>query len=204
MVDETSVEGRLAARLRAEREARGWTLADLAARSGVSRAMASKVERNEASPTAALLGRLSAAFGLTLSQLFARVEGGGQVLRAQDQPTWRDPETGFVRRSLSPSGDAPLELVHGELPPGTEIAYPAAAYSFIADQQLVVLEGLLVIVHGDDRHALGPGDCMRFGPPQRTSFRNEGSHPCRYVVAVLRTADRPAAPRAGSTAREGG
>ena len=39
----------LAARLRRERESRGWSLADLAARSGVSRAMVSKIERGEAS-----------------------------------------------------------------------------------------------------------------------------------------------------------
>ena len=44
----------LAARLRLERDARGWSLGDLAQRSGVSKAMISKIERGEASPTAAL------------------------------------------------------------------------------------------------------------------------------------------------------
>src|SRR5437764_1451541 len=130
----------LAEKLRQEREARGWTLAELAERAGVSRAMISKIERNEASPTAALLGRLSAAFGLTMSQLFARMEEAGDpdaglVSRADQQMMWRDPETGFLRRSLSPPGPAPLELVWGELPPGARIAYPAASLSFIADEQ---------------------------------------------------------------------
>ena len=72
----TDVTGRqLAARIQQEREAREWTLAELADHSGVSRAMLSKVEREEASLTAALLGRISAAFGLTLAQLFPRAEG---------------------------------------------------------------------------------------------------------------------------------
>lgn len=186
------MEGRLAARLRAEREARGWTLADLAARSGVSRAMVSKVERGEASPTAALLGRLSAAFGLTLSQLFARVEGGGRVMRASEQSAWRDPETGFLRRSLSPPGSAPMELVWSELPPGAEVAYPAAAYAFIADQQVAVLDGALTVLQGGVAHDLGAGDCLRFGPPEDVTFRNPGTVPCRYLVAVLRAADGPA------------
>lgn len=192
MIDETAVDARLAARLRAEREARGWTLADLAARSGVSRAMVSKVERAEASPTATLLGRLSAAFGLTLSRLFARVEGGGQITRASGQPTWRDPETGFLRRSLSPPGTTPMELVWGELPPGAEVAYPAAAYAFIADQQVVVLEGALTVVQGVVAHDLDPGDCLRFGPPQNAAFRNAGGVTCRYLIAVLRAAEGPA------------
>lgn len=151
--------------------------------------MVSKVERGEASPTAALLGRLSAAYGLTLSQLFAQVEGGGRVTRVSEQPVWRDPETGFLRRSLSPPGGAPMELVWGELPPGAKVAYPAPAYSHIADQQVVVLDGVLVITQGNVAHDLASGDCLRFGPPQDTTFHNPGAVPCRYLVAVLRAAD---------------
>ena len=44
----------IARTLRAEREARGWSIADLAQLSGVSKAMISKIERAEASPTAML------------------------------------------------------------------------------------------------------------------------------------------------------
>src|SRR5436305_735088 len=73
----------LAARIALEREARGWSLAALAAKSGVSKAMISKIERGEASPTATLLGRLSGAFGLTLSTLLARAEhAGGRLVRS--------------------------------------------------------------------------------------------------------------------------
>jgi transcriptional regulator with XRE-family HTH domain len=193
-------EAILARKIREEREARAWTLSDLAARSGVSRAMLSKIERGEASPTAGLLGRLSAAFGLTMSQLFARIEGqpGSQVARVDQQPVWQDPETGFVRRSLSPPGPVPLELVSAELPPGTEIAYPAASLNFIADQQLVVISGELTIVLGSAVHALGPGDCLRFGPPADVTFRNSGAARCRYVIALLRVAEHPSWRRTGN------
>ena len=69
------------------------TLAELAERSGVSRAMLSKIERDEASPTAELLVRIAAAFGMTLSSLIALAEmsTGGQVLRAEEQRRWTDP-----------------------------------------------------------------------------------------------------------------
>ena len=178
----------LARNLREQREARGWTLVELATRSGVSRAMVSKIERGEASPTAApWLGRLSAAFGLTLSQLFARIEDqpGAQVIRAAEQLVWRDPETGFLRRSLTPSGQSPLELVWGELPPGARISYPSAS-EFIADQQLVVIGGELSITLGGIVHALGAGDCLRFGSPADVTFHNSGAARSRYVIAVLR------------------
>ena len=65
--NETSA--RIARRLRLERDARGWSLADLAERSGVSKATISKIEREELSPTAVILVRLASAFDLTLAPL---------------------------------------------------------------------------------------------------------------------------------------
>lgn len=52
----------IARRIRLEREARNWSLADLAERSGVSKATISKIERDEMSPTATILLRLASAF----------------------------------------------------------------------------------------------------------------------------------------------
>ena len=93
IVDE-ALDGQIATRLLTERASRGWSLEQLAERSGVSRAMISKVERGESSPTAAVLGRLSAAFGLTLSQLLARAEQGTARLlnreAEQQRPLGRD------------------------------------------------------------------------------------------------------------------
>jgi transcriptional regulator with XRE-family HTH domain len=190
----TMIDGQLdallGARVRTEREARGWSLTELAGHSGVSRAMIHKIERGDSSPTAALLGRLSGAFGLTLSELLARAEGtarGGRLLRAADQPQWRDPGTGYLRRQLAPvPGSAlPLEMVHVELPAGAAVAFPAAAYSFI--QQLIwVLKGRLTFVEGTLTHELGTGDCLELGAPVDRSFRNATRAPCEYLVAVLR------------------
>lgn len=184
------IDRRLAERIRAEREARGWSLEELATRSTVSRAMISKIERGESSPTAALLGKLSGALGLSLSRLLARAEAAaaGRLSRAADQSLWRDPATGFQRRALTPAGSAgtsPLELIEAELPPGAEIAYPAAAYAFIQDQQMVVLAGSLRFRQGEEVHDLAAGDCLRLGPPADCVFSNPGKISCRYLVALL-------------------
>ena len=177
---------RIGARIRAERENRGWSLSDLAARASVSRAMIHKVERGESSPTAHLLGKLSGAFGLSMSTLLARAEAaGGNLLRKKDQPVWTDPETGYLRRQVSPRSDMPLDLVEVTLPPGAEVPMPAAAYAFIR-QLIWVLAGDLVFVEGPTRHALQAGDCLHLGTPQNCIFRNEGPAPCTYAVAVLR------------------
>ena len=176
----------LAETVHAARAAQGLSTSGLAERSGVSRAMIAKVERADAQPTAALLGRLSAALGMTLSELVARAEHGDRRLsRAAGQPTWTDPESGYTRRALSPISGGPLELVEVQLPPGAEVAYPADTYAF-SHHQIWVLGGRLRFREGDVEHELEPGDCLQLGPPQPCAYVNPGRRPCRYLVALAR------------------
>jgi transcriptional regulator with XRE-family HTH domain len=177
---------RLARRIRIERQARDWSLADLAERSGVSKAMISKIERGEASPTATVLLRLAGAFELTLAGLLLRAEGEGDRLsRAADQPIWRDPETGYLRRQLFSRADHPVEAARIELPASTKVALPASSYARIR-QIVVVLSGALVIIEDGERRALSEGDCLGFGPPSDVVFANETAAPCVYLVILAR------------------
>jgi transcriptional regulator with XRE-family HTH domain len=175
----------IAATLRQEREARKWSLAELAERSGVSKAMISKVERKEASPTATVLGRLSGAFGLPLSVLIAAAEGASERLSAAEaQAVWTDPETGYVRRAISPAGAA-AELIEVSLPAGVRVPYPASAFAF-QQQQIWVLEGRLDFSEGGTGHQLKPGDCLLLGNPADCAFANPGSSAARYLVVLSR------------------
>ena len=177
----------IARRIRTERTQRNWSLAELAERSGVSKAMLSSIERCEASPTASLLVRIAAAFGMTLSALIARAEnGGGGLARAAEQPQWRDPETGYVRRQLSPASDMPMELVRVELPAGKSISFPASSYAFIR-QQIWLLAGRLDFTEGGQVHAMAPGDCLALGSPADCTFAAPGPEPAIYLVALMRS-----------------
>lgn len=185
LVDDLS--RRLAQRIRLERDGRGWSLAELAKRSGVSKATISKIERAEASPTAVVLVRLASAFDLTLAGLMLRAESRGErVSLAAEQPVWRDPETGYLRKQVFSRPDHPVELVHVELPPKQRVTLPASSYAHI--RQLVwVQSGSLVITEGGERHVLATGDCLGFGVPTETTFANETGAACVYVVALARS-----------------
>ena len=186
VTDSDSLDQRLAARLQAEREQRGWSVAELAAKSGVSRAMISKIERGEANPTASLLVKLAAAFGLPLSLLLARAEGeASRLARASDQQRWQDPESAYRRRAVSPPSDGLLQLTEVELPPGARVSFPAAAYTFI-HQQIWILDGTLTFYEGATVHRLAAGDCLAIGPPVDHTFENATKRVCRYLVVVVR------------------
>jgi transcriptional regulator with XRE-family HTH domain len=176
----------LARRISDARAARKWALADLADRSDVSRAMLSKIEREEASPTASVLARIASALDMTLAELLTEpAEEGARLLTAADQATWVDPATGYRRRQIFLSADLPLELVEVDLPAGAVVSLPASSYVLIR-QVVWVLEGRLTIVEGEARASLEAGDRLEFGPPSDCAFRNESDAPCRYLVAVVR------------------
>jgi transcriptional regulator with XRE-family HTH domain len=184
-VDDTGE--RIARRIRLEREARGWSLADLATRSGVAKASISKIERGEMSPTAVLLVKLSAAFDLTLAGLLLRAEGSAsRVSRGADQPLWTDPETGYLRRQVFVRPDHPVEVVRVEMPAGKSVTLPASSYARIR-QAVWVLDGEMVITEGGERFELKTGDCLGFGTPADTTFANESAKTCTYVVVLARS-----------------
>ncbi|MFT4274167.1 MAG: XRE family transcriptional regulator [Pantoea sp.] len=184
---EDSINIRIGQKVKAEREKRGWSLTDLADNSGVSRAMIHKIERGESSPTATLLARLAGSFDMSMSQLIALSEvQTGTLIRQAQQPVWQDPETGYIRRHVSP-GQIPVDLVSVDLPAGVSVPMPAISY--LSRRQLIwVLEGTLSFQEGDHTFEMQPGDCLELGDPSDCIFSNTTTQLCRYAVVVLKNA----------------
>ncbi|MEV3967611.1 XRE family transcriptional regulator [Streptomyces sp. NPDC050698] len=181
------VDARLGARLAELRAEHGWSLGELADHSGVSRSTLSRAERAEISPTAALLNRLCAVYGRTMSQLLSEVEAEPEaVVRSAAQPVWQDRSSGFVRRSVSPPHPAlRSELVEASLPPGADLAYDRPPVTGL-EQHIWVLEGALEVTSQDTRHRLDAGDCLRMRVWGPTRFRCTAAEGVRYLLAVVR------------------
>jgi transcriptional regulator with XRE-family HTH domain len=181
-----SLDRRIADRLRELRAGRGWSLDELARRSGVSRATLSRLENAEVSATASVLGRLCAAHGLPMSRLMHLVEDDFQPLvRRALQAVWTDPETGFRRRAVSPpSRTLAGEVLEGRLAAGVEIAYDRSPRPGL-EHHLVMLEGRLVVALGEVAHHLGPGDCLRYRLHGASRFATPADSGCRYLLFIL-------------------
>jgi transcriptional regulator with XRE-family HTH domain len=175
---------RLARRLKALRTQAQWSLEELAKASGVSRATLSRIENHEVSPTAAVLGRLCAAYGLTMSRLLAQVEGAGDALvTRREQPVWTDPETRAQRRAVSPpSAEFECELVECWLPPDTRIHYAAPPRPGL-EHHLYLQQGALELTIETRIHRLAPGDCIRWRLYGALTFRTLADE-ARYLLVV--------------------
>ncbi|MFF4621686.1 helix-turn-helix domain-containing protein [Nonomuraea jabiensis] len=180
------VEARLAGRLAELRVERGWSLEELASHSGISRSTLSRLERGEISPTAALLGKLCAVYGRTMSRLLAEVESEPpQLVRAGAQAVFRDEKSGFVRRSVSPPHPGMRgEVVEGRLRPGADISYDAPPVPGL-EQHIWVLEGAVEITADGHPHTVEAGDCLRFRLWGPSRFRCPGPDPVRYALLIV-------------------
>ncbi|QNB16619.1 helix-turn-helix domain-containing protein [Paraburkholderia tropica] len=185
---DTGINERIAQRVRELRAARGFTLEALATRSGVSRSMISMIERGSASPTAVVLEKLASGLGVSMASLFggASESAPAEPLARRDAQTqWRDPQSGYTRRSLSPANwPSPIQLVEVDFPPGARVAYETGSREHVFHQQVWLLEGRLNVELGDQLHALEAGDCLAMRLDQPLIFSNPASLPARYLVAI--------------------
>jgi len=182
------INAHIAQRVRELRKARGYTLDALAEASGVSRSMISLIERGQSSPTAAVLDKLAGALSVTLATLFSdepRSAPASPLARHAEQPLWKDPASGYVRRNVSPGGFAsPIELVEVVFPPGQRVAFDNVMRDAETHQQVWVLDGAIELTVDGKAWRLEAGDCLAMRLERHTVYRNPTRKPARYVVAL--------------------
>ena len=182
---------RIAVRVSNLRAERKLSLDALATRSGVSRSMISLVERGETSPTAVVLQKLAAGLGVSLVTLFdapheSTAVPASPVARHDDQPEWRDPGSGYVRRSVSPPGVAqPQRIAEVHFPAGARVAFEGEPRGTVLHHQVWVLSGAIDVTHGKERFSLREGDCLALRVERPMMYHNPTRKPARYAVVQV-------------------
>jgi len=182
---EEVASGRLGQRVRALRRERGLTLEGLARRSGVSRAMISKLERGEKNPTLVVAAKVAEGLGVSISQVVGVEERREVVVvRRERRRVMRDPETGFERQLLSPGvagrgieftrNVVPIGSTSGELPPQRRGV----------SEYVVVERGRLRALLGSDEYFLERGDALYFEADVTHRFDNAGEGECSYYLVI--------------------
>ena len=185
------INSRIARRVRQLRAHLGMTLDDLAAKSEVSRSMLSLVERGESSPTAVVLEKIATGLGIALAGLFDDTSAPASPLsRRTDRTPWRDPQSGYVRRNISPANyPSPVQIVEVMLPAGARVAYESGARDVNTQQQLWIQDGTIEVTVGNVTYRLSADDCLAMQLNEPITFRNRTRKAARYIVVLA--AERP-------------
>lgn len=157
-----SIARAIGSRIRQGRGSRGWTLDQLAERSGVSRRMLVSIEQGSANPSIATLLRISDALGIGLPALVDMDRSPGlRVTRASTAPVlWRGKHGG---QAVLVAGTEPpdvTELWDWTLGPGESHSSPAHAAG--TRELLLVLDGQVELRVGQHAEVLAPGDSASF------------------------------------------
>jgi transcriptional regulator with XRE-family HTH domain len=177
---------RIASRVRALRSERGMSLDTLAGKCAVSRSMLSLIERGESSPTAVVLEKVATGLGVPLARLFDDATApASPVSHRVERTIWRDPQSGYVRRNISPPNfPSPIQIVEVQLPPGARVAYETGVREVSIHQQIWVQEGEIEVSVGPVTHRLTEDDCLAMQLDEPIAFRNRGRRAARYIVVL--------------------
>jgi transcriptional regulator with XRE-family HTH domain len=182
-----AVNEQIGARVRQHRTAHGWTLDDLADRSGVSRRMLITIEHGEGNPSIATLLRISDALGIGLPVLVDVERPRAVTVTAAGQAPvlWRGPHGG---RALLVAGTEPpdvVELWDWTLQPGE--AHTAEAHSAGTRELLLVLDGEVELCVGDRTERLDVGDSVAFAGdvPHGYAAPAGAATPVRFALTVF-------------------
>jgi transcriptional regulator with XRE-family HTH domain len=184
--DQELIAAQIAARVRAGRAERRWTLDELAARSGVSRRLIVQIEQADANPSLATLLKLAAALGVPLTELLV---GQPQdrpvaVVSGQDAMTlWSTPAGGAARLLVS---HGPLELWTWTLQPGDRRT--SQPHRPGALELLSVQTGTVRLEVGDAHVDVPAGDSAWFDATHPHAYGNPGATPAGFTLVVLEPA----------------
>lgn len=167
-------------RLRKAREARRLTLDDVAESARLTKGYLSKVERNQATPSVAVLVRICEALGFSLGQLFDPQIGRDIIRRDQREPIHFG-GVGLHESLLSPTHERRVQVIHSTLEPsggsGNEL------YTLPCDVEFAyVIQGKIELTLGNRTEILNAGDAMTFSADEGHSFANpDPLHPAEML-----------------------
>jgi transcriptional regulator with XRE-family HTH domain len=151
--------------------AKGFTLEQVAKRSGLDKSFISRLERDAATASVASLLKICGALGIQPGSLFDPPQTN--LVRAQEAPRAHFGGQGARDFILSRGLNGEIMVLRTEIEPGGHGG--KEPYSFPTNTDFItVLEGSLEFTVGEARYTLCPGDSLTFPGREPHTWRNLG------------------------------
>ncbi len=167
----------IAALLRDRRRKKGYTLHEVAQRSGLSPSFLSQAERGKAIPSIVSLMSLAKALDVEIGY-FLEAPKGTKISRRAGDPEFIkvDSPVTYIRLS-SGLPDEKMDALILVIPP--KLVFPRDKRE--GEALYFVLEGRLHVEIGDEPYDLGPGDSLHFNTHMPYAMRTLSKKPCRVL-----------------------
>ena len=176
----------IGAKVARARSERGWSLAQLAQRSGLSAAAVHKIEKSGMTPTIASLMKIAAALGKSVAHFVDEPETPDvMVVRNDERARVYTSKQGLDLRNLS--GRYGPFLIHGADAAVEPLAESGPEpMSHPGEELVIVHEGRMVFTVDGEHYEVGAGDSIHFRTLLPHSWRNPSAHPARATWLVVR------------------
>jgi transcriptional regulator with XRE-family HTH domain len=175
----------VAGHVRALRTARGWSLDELAGRSGVSKGMVVQIEAARTNPSVGTLVRIADAFGVTIARLLEPAEE--RTVRVSDAETaprlWRGEGGGFGRLLRGMNDPSFVELWEWRFAPGER--HTSENHMPGTREVLHVLEGTLTLTVDGADHTVGTGQTIDFLADRAHTYQNPSAEDTRLIMVAI-------------------
>lgn len=190
------------ANLKLLRTERHLTLAELAERSGVSKAMLNQIENAKSSPTIALGWKIANGLGVSFGALLGEAEPADFVVLGRQQiKEFHSRSRDLRSRALFPAADPrAAELYELWLKPGGEER--AKPHAVGTREQIYVVQGRLVVESSGRSAELQAGDVLFFRADRAHRYHNPGAEPARFLLIMRYPAGQDAPRDAGPSSGE--
>ncbi len=148
--------------LRTLRKTQSYTILDVAGHSGISTAVISRIERNQAMPELETLARLAKVFGMSATDLLGLAERRS----AQTATTQQYTSGGFQFQNINFMN---LQFFIGTALTGAKVSRPEIHHNDI--EVCWVVNGSIEMTVGPDRHTLKEGDALQFDGMLKHEYR---------------------------------
>ncbi len=181
----TDLSGAVARSLQSLRAERGWSLDQLAHRSGVSKGVLVAIEQERSNPNLATLARISDAFGVPVTRLIDVPDEPAVRITGPDQARtlWRGPSggTGTIMTATEPPWA--VEMWRWVLLPGEHAG--GDAHGSASKEMIWVQSGTITLTVAGHRYQVTAGQCARFSGGEHHSYANEGDEPAEMTMVVV-------------------
>lgn len=148
----------LGAGIRAERLRQDLTLAQLAARTGLSASALSQIERGVTDPSIGSLRRIASALQVPFFQFLLERESPDPVVRKAARRTISFPNRSLQYQLLTPNLRGPFEILAMDLAPGAASGDEPLGHD--SEECMLILHGEVDVEVAGVTYALGAGDSI--------------------------------------------